>query len=318
MPRPERSFRTEALILKRRGFGEADRLLTLLTPTHGKIEALAKGARKLTSTKTGHVELFTKADMLIHRGRDLDIVTQAEMVQPYMRLREDLQRGAYASYVAELTDRFTAADNQEEDVALFDLIENTFQRLCDDDDPRLALRYFEVHLLGLTGFRPELNYCVISREPVQPQEQFFSFEEGGILSPPFAHLGGALTPITLNGLKLLRHIQRSPFSHVQSLTLSNSLQNEVEKILLGYITYVLERRLESVEFIRRLRNYTPKAVPAGAAGGLTSVDAVADAIAAGVAAEVVVDAASEDRVADDQGDTDEDVKPYDEDNSLAE
>jgi DNA repair protein RecO (recombination protein O) len=322
MPRPERSFRTEALILKRRGFGEADRLLTMLTPAHGKIEALAKGARKLTSTKTGHVELFTKADMLIHRGRDLDIVTQAEMVQPYMRLREDLQRGAYASYVAELTDRFTAADAQEEDVALFDLIENTFQRLCDDDDPRLALRYFEVHLLGLTGFKPELNNCVISREPVQPQDQFFSFEEGGILSPPFAHLGGALTPVTLNGLKLLRHIQRSPFSHVQSLTLSNTLQNEVEKILLGYITYVLERRLESIEFIRRLRNYTPKSVSvrasAGTPGELTSVEAIANAIAADVVVDTTGTASEIESLSEMDEDEDEDVNPYDGDTSLAE
>src|SRR3954468_732828 len=95
MSHRERQFRPPAIILKRFDLGEADRLLTLLTPRHGKIEVVAKGARKLTSAKTGHVELFTLADMLIHRGRDLGIAAQAELEKPYLGLRENLTLGAY-------------------------------------------------------------------------------------------------------------------------------------------------------------------------------------------------------------------------------
>ena len=72
MPRPDRVFRTPAIILKRRDFGEADRMLTVLTPAYGKLDVLAKGARKLTSTKMGHVELFARVDLLINVGRDLE------------------------------------------------------------------------------------------------------------------------------------------------------------------------------------------------------------------------------------------------------
>jgi DNA repair protein RecO (recombination protein O) len=254
MPHPERSFRTDALILKRRDFGEADRLLTILTPLHSKLEVIAKGARKPLSTKTGHVELFTRADMLIHRGRDLDVVAQSEMREVYLPLREDLQRGAYASYVAELVDRFTAYDDEQHDTALFDLVADTFMRLSVDADAQLAVRYYEMRLLDLTGFRPELQECVISREAVTPVDQFFSFGEGGVVSPSFAHLGGALTPVSVTTLKLLRHMQRSPYAHVASLQVSADLHAQVEKVLQGYITYLLERRLESVEFIRRVRN----------------------------------------------------------------
>ncbi|HRF93643.1 MAG TPA: DNA repair protein RecO, partial [Aggregatilineales bacterium] len=71
MSSSERSFRTNAIILKRRDFGEADRLLTILSPQYGKRETIAKGARKPASTKTGHVELFTCVDMLISRGREI-------------------------------------------------------------------------------------------------------------------------------------------------------------------------------------------------------------------------------------------------------
>jgi len=252
MPRSERAIRTQAIILKRRDFGEADRLLTVLTPEHGKIDVIAKGARKPTSHKTGHVELFTRADMLIHTGRELGIVAQAEMVAPYLGIREDLGRGAYASYCAELLDRFTAEGDQDYH-NLFSLLDDTLNYLCSDDDPRLAVRYFEIHLLDAVGFRPELNECVVSREVVKPEDQFFSYALGGVVSASYGHEGASSVPIPVSTLKLLRHMQRSPYGHVKTLTISRALHDDAERILLGYITYVLERKLQSVDFIRRIR-----------------------------------------------------------------
>lgn len=252
MPRPERAFRTPAIILKRRDFGEADRLLTILTPEHGKLDVIAKGARKPTSHKTGHVELFTRADMLIHRGRDLDIAVQAEMTAPYLGIREDLQRGAYASYAAELLDRFLS-EGEDDHHAVFQLMDETLYRLCNDDDPRLAIRYYEIHLLDLVGFRPELTECVVSRADIQPEDQFFSYALGGVVSPQYGHEGTALVPISMVTLKLLRHMQRSPYSHVKTLTITPTLHDDVERVLLGYITFMLERKLQSVDFIRRIR-----------------------------------------------------------------
>lgn len=252
MPRGERSFRTHAIILKRRDFGEADRLLTVLTPDHGKIDVIAKGARKPTSHKTGHVELYTRVDMLVHTGREIGIAVQAEMVAPYLGVREDLSRAAYASYCAELLDRLTA-EGDEDYSDLFQLVDDTLNRLCNDDDARLAVRYYELHLLERAGFRPELNECVVSREEIQPEDQFFSYALGGVVSPAYAHEGVSAVPISLNVLKVLRHMQRSPYSHVKSLKISLPLHDDLEHILQGYITYVLERRLQSVDFIRRVR-----------------------------------------------------------------
>ena len=248
----ERSFRTPAIILRRFDLGEADRLLTLLTPRHGKIEVVAKGARKLTSTKTGHVELFTRADMLIHRGRDLGIAVQAEMVAPYLPLRDDLTLGAYAGYAAELADRFTNSGD-DETARLFTLLDETFHRLCTDTDPRLALRYYEMHLLDQVGFRPELNECVIGHEPVQPEDQFFSYAEGGVVCSQDAARGTSFIPLPMLTLKVMRHMQRSPYAHVKDLQINSVLHDDLERLMQGYITFLLERRLQSADFIRRLR-----------------------------------------------------------------
>lgn len=248
----ERSFRTPAIILKRFDLGEADRLLTLLTPRHGKIEVIAKGARKLTSTKTGHVELFTRADMLVHKGRDIGIAVQAEMVAPYLHLRDDLTLGAYAGYAAELADRFTLSGD-EDTARLFTLLDETFSRLCSDSDPRLALRYYEMHLLDVSGFSPELNECVIGHEQVQPEDQYFSYNEGGVVCPADAPRGTSFIPLPMLTLKVLRHMQRSHYNRVKELQINPALHDDLERILLGYITYLLERRLQSADFIRRLR-----------------------------------------------------------------
>lgn len=248
----ERSFRTPALILKRQNFGEADRLLTVMTPDHGKFNVIAKGARKPNSTKTGHVELFTRVDMLVSRGRELDIATQVEMTEPYLPLREDLQRGAYASYAAELMDRFTF--DEDPDISdLYTLLDHVLGWLCDDPDPRRVVRYYELLLLDAIGFRPELQECVMTHEAIKPEDQYFSYAEGGVVSPQAMHLSASTTAVSMLVLKLLRYMQRSPYPHIKSLTISPQLHTEVERLMLGYMTYLLERRLQSVDFIRRIR-----------------------------------------------------------------
>lgn len=260
MPKPVRQFRTQAIILKRRDFGESDRLLTLFTPDYGKVNAIAKGARKPESRKTGHVELFARADVLVHKGRDLDILAQAELLDPYLGIREDLTRGAYANYVAELLDRFTQ-DEEADQYHLFMLLHASLQRLSDGDDPRLATRFYELRLLELVGFKPELMECVILREPLLPQAHFFSNDEGGIVSSAAApQVGSTLTPIDFNTLKLLRHMQRNAnnYKRVESLKIDQQIHANAERILLGYISFLLESKLQSVDFIRKLRQFSPE------------------------------------------------------------
>ena len=177
----ERRFRTEAVILRRQVFGEADRLLTLLTPDHGKLRAIAKGARKPNARKTGHVELYARVDMLIARGRDLHVVEQAETKEHYLPLREDLVRATYASHFVELLDRFTTEHDTSR--AEFDLLVNALGWLCEDVDPRLTARYYELALLTLAGFTPTLHHCAIGQEELQPVDQFFSAADGGVICP---------------------------------------------------------------------------------------------------------------------------------------
>ena len=99
MPRP-RTYRVEAVVLRRIDFGEADRVLVLFTRERGKLAVVAKGVRRLSSRMAGHLELFTQSELQLAKGANLDVVTQAETRDPFRALREDLTRNGFSQIVS--------------------------------------------------------------------------------------------------------------------------------------------------------------------------------------------------------------------------
>ncbi|MGH2522803.1 MAG: DNA repair protein RecO [Anaerolineales bacterium] len=257
MPLRERTYRTEAIVLRRKDFGEADRVLTLFTPERGKVRVVAKGIRKPRSRKAGHLELFTCSKLFLAKGRDLDIITQAETVNAYRPLREDLLRGAYAAYAVELLDKFTP--DEQENRELYDLLRAALGWLSESDNLAHTARYYELHLLGLAGFQPQLRQCVVCGREVVAEDQFFSATEGGVVCPRSAgadtnsQARPGLVPISLDALKYLRHLQASSYAAIRALKVRASTLAEVERVMARTITAILERQLKSVEFLKLIR-----------------------------------------------------------------
>lgn len=256
----DRLYRVQAIILKRSDFGEADRLLTLYTPDLGKLRAIAKGARKPSSRKSGHVELFSHSILLLAKGAHLDIVTQAETIDPFVRLRSDLERLGHAYYLAELVDRFS--EEGTENRPLFDLLLHTLHWLCDvGNDPVLVARFSELQLLQHVGYRPQLYHCVNCGSELEPVENYFSAEAGGIIDPncmrtarnELAGHGRDARAISVNALKVLRFMQTREFETVRTLRLSTEVLGEVESLMSQYIAHHLERNLKSVDFLHQLK-----------------------------------------------------------------
>ena len=247
----ERTFRSEAIVLRRSNFGEADRLLTLYSREFGKLRAVAKGARKPQSRKTGHVELFMRTQFLFAQGRDLPLITQAEMAQAYRPLREDLVRTTYASYVVELLDQF--APDEEKNLRLYDLLAAALAWFSTTNNLLVAARYYELRLLTLVGFQPQLFHCVRCETAIEEQDQFFSAELGGLLCPNCQTADRRAKPISAAAVKVLRYLQTRDWKTAQSLNLQRSLHTELEDLMHFYLPYHLERHLKSVDFLHRLR-----------------------------------------------------------------
>lgn len=103
----ERSYKVEAIIIARRNFGEADRMLTLITKNHGKLRAIAKGIRRPTSRKRGNLELFSQVVMFLAKGKNLDIVTEVEIKKSFNSWRRDLLRVGIAYHLCEVVNKLT-------------------------------------------------------------------------------------------------------------------------------------------------------------------------------------------------------------------
>lgn len=259
MPQPPRSFRADAIILKHQDFGEADRILTLFTREKGKIRAIAKGVRKVRSRKGGHLEPFTHASLLLATGRNWYLVTQAEAQDIYPHVRDNLESIGYASYAVELVDRFSLEG--EENAPIFTLLKNTFARLNRGDPALLVIRYLEIRLLDVLGFRPELQTCVVSGKEIQPEDQYFSSALGGVVSPEAVKDVSGAVAVSLRALKYLRHFQRSSYREATRAKIPPDVAGEMEVLMQHYITYLLERGLNTPGFLRRLRREAKQDAP---------------------------------------------------------
>ena len=247
-----RSFRVEAVVLRHHDYGEADRLLTLYTRQFGKTRVLAKGARKIASRKAGHIEPFTQVKLQLAKGRDMLLVTQADTVDAYLPLRENLILTSQASYVLELLDRFTYVDDTE-NPSTFRLLTDTLKRLASNDDPWLVIRYYEMRLLDYLGFRPQLINCVNCGREIKAEDQFFSFRAGGVICPRCGQGLPQLKPIAVETLKYLRHFQRSNYRDSSRARPNSEVQKEAEDLMQGYFTYLLERELNTPGFLKKIK-----------------------------------------------------------------
>ncbi|MBM3133254.1 MAG: DNA repair protein RecO [Chloroflexi bacterium] len=246
-----KTYKTEAIILKHADLGEADRLLTLYTPNYGKIRAVARGVRRTKSKLGGHVEPLTRCSLVLSHGRNLETVSQGEIMESFLLIRTDLWRTAQALYLVELVDAFTS--ERAENYPAYHLLLDSLHLVERVRNVNILFRYFEVQLLEHMGYRPQLFKCLNCGVPAKPIENFFSPSGGGILCPNCVHAEPVVQPISVDALKVMRLLQRGDYATADRLRISPSLSRDLERIAQGYVRYLLERDLRSTDFIDRLR-----------------------------------------------------------------
>lgn len=151
-----RNYKTEGIVIKRRNIGEADRILTVFTRRFGKIQIKAKGVRRITSRRSSHIELLNLSLLSLYKGRGaLPILTEVQTIEDYSAIKEDLARVGFSYHLCELIDGL-CAENQENS-AVFDLLEQTFWNLSGSLDILETIHEFEVQLLTLLGYWTKLR-----------------------------------------------------------------------------------------------------------------------------------------------------------------
>ena len=247
------TYRDRAVVLRKLDYGEADRIFTLLTRTHGKVGAIAKGVRKPESRLGPSLELFGHVDVLLAKGRgQLDVIAQVERV-PGLRIPGEVERTAYASLIAELAER-VCEDRHPVD-GVYELTVLALQELARETDPRRASAYFLSQALDLLGYAPQLNTCVSCDRALEAKPAAFSAAAGGFLCDRCAQPGMGTVPLA--AIKVLRLMASGDIETYRRLKLDSPLIDALEGVLVAQLEHHLDRRLKSLQFLHELRKIDP-------------------------------------------------------------
>jgi DNA repair protein RecO (recombination protein O) len=251
MPVPRR-YTTEAIVLSRFDFGEADRILTLITPGSGKLKAIAKGIRRPTSRIGGSLEPFAELQVALARGRTFEVVTQVSVGHAWLNLRDSLESAATAWYLAELADRSLEERTAAE--PLYTLLRRAYGLLDAGMAPGRVARWYEMHLADELGMRPEVDRCAECDRMLESDGRFrWAPMLGGVLCDRCSGPSHERAGLSLDALKLLKAYQRLDIEAIASLRLAETTEREVEAAMREFIGHSLERQARSLAFLDEVR-----------------------------------------------------------------
>jgi DNA repair protein RecO (recombination protein O) len=239
-------YRDQGIVLRTWKLGEADRIVNLMTRTRGKVRAVAKGVRRTKSRFGARLEPTSHIAMLLYEGRELDVVTQAESIDHFGPLRDDLGRLARASAMLEAVDQ--VAQERQANTALYTLLLGALRTLAASDAPLVVPGFF-LKLLDLEGVRPSVECCAVCGEGDADPATLVAFDidDGGGLLCTDHRRGLAVTP---DAVRLLQLMLGGRLGAALTEPPSAATQ-EVEHLATAAVERHLERRLRSMTVLDR-------------------------------------------------------------------
>lgn len=244
-------YATDAIVLRRADFGEDSRLVTLLARSDGKKTAIARGARRPGSHLGCHLEPFTLCRLFVAQGRNMDLISQARTVDAYSAVRADLDATAAACYAVEVVDRATMHDQEQH--GLFDLLAAFLARLDQGGKPEPLLRFLDMRVLTLMGYRPALWRCASCTAEVSDDGPRYSETHGGLHCRDCAAGLDDARPVSWEAIAILRLWQSGAYQMWEAQPPGAAPTAEASAILRASIFGLLDREPRSVRLLERLR-----------------------------------------------------------------
>ncbi|NLS45789.1 MAG: DNA repair protein RecO [Firmicutes bacterium] len=240
-------YRTEAIVLGYRNLGEADKILTLFSPDKGKIHAVARGVRRPRNPLLGGSQLFSYSNFLIMEGRNLDNISQCEIKESFYKIRQKLEPMSYGLYFAELLRASTPMEDKNRELFRFFL--KTMYVLQDWQNLEILSRIYEIKLMAIQGFKPEIQNCVECGERVQ-NKVFFSASMGGVLCSSCFQRDKHSVTIAPETLIVLKNMLIGTYEELMGIQVKDHVLKELENISKHFISYHIDRKLKTTEFIK--------------------------------------------------------------------
>ncbi|MCK5476063.1 MAG: DNA repair protein RecO [Candidatus Pacebacteria bacterium] len=260
------TYRTQGIIIRRSNFGESSLILNVYTKDYGKIEAVARSARKPKGKLKGHLELFLLSDFIFAYGKSIDRIANSFSLENYENVKNNLNISFGAYYISELTDRVT--ENGYKNERMYYLFKETMDflnSLCVDDALKyyLAIIQYQINVMQLSGFFPEINKCVICKEDITLEENAFSFSYGGVAGKKCVCNDDSAIDIDNDAIKIMRLLQidkrdaniyrnniKNNIKIISKLKVKKKTIFQLIRLMNKFIENNIERKINSVVFLR--------------------------------------------------------------------
>jgi DNA repair protein RecO (recombination protein O) len=245
-------IKTQGIVLKYTNLGEADKILTLLTRSKGKIKAIAKGCRKPKSSLLSSSELFTCSEFILYKGTSFYHITQAETKESFYNIRNELLRLSYASYFVELADTLSDEDIPSE--RLFVLLANVLYYLSTEEVP-VGILYlaYQLKAMDISGYRPHFSKCVICGRPYENFNRF-SIEQGGVVCSECMSMEKNTYRLSPGTFEIFKILLNTEISRLNTVKMDNTIFNEMDKIMKTFIQSHLEKHFKTLSFLEEVKN----------------------------------------------------------------
>jgi DNA repair protein RecO (recombination protein O) len=240
------AYPVRALVLRKTKLGETDVIVTLLAADGSQIRAVAKGKRKPGSRFGGRLEPYVVADLLLHTGKSLDVITEADTIDSHGALREDYDRSMAAAVVADLLDKI-AVEAQGEP-RLFGLANATLSAMevCPPAALPALVAAFLVKALAMHGYRPELDSCAACACEATGG-RLFSMGAGGVLCPQCGERDGSAIHFHEEGRALLVHLLGSTMTDIAAEELPADTVAECLELMRSFVGFHIPARLKALD-----------------------------------------------------------------------
>jgi len=244
--------KTQGFVLRRQDVRETSLSLTIYTRDFGKLKCITKGVRAPEQRFAGAYELFALDAIVFYerKNKNFFLLSQCELVDFFPHIRESLEKISYAMYFSELLDSVTQVGDANP--ALYKLLSDALGLLSGNASAKRVARVFEIKLLSAIGLMPGLKICTgCGRKPEKGKVRF-SLASGGILCLACSSGEKSARPVMPGTLNFIMHIKDSPFEKIKHIKVASLVGNEVERLLKSFISYHLDVRLKSREFIEKI------------------------------------------------------------------
>lgn len=240
-----RTYKDIGITFKQKELNEADKIISILTKYNGRVDAIAKGIRKITSKKAGNIDLIALSNFSFAKGKNLDIVTEVELINNFSKLKNKLESTFTLFYICELLDNLLKAGERQKET--FDLLMNLLLSLHINNH-KLSVRAFELKLMKQHGFEPNLKTCLnCDKRLKQNEKRYLSFHQLGFICNKEKETKGTL--VSDKSLKVLNFLIKKDIKESHKIKTTKKLDNEIQRITQNWLEMIFEKRLKSEKFI---------------------------------------------------------------------